>query len=123
MSTNDETIITERTESGRLDYQNPPAFDHEVGDLAIIGDTWDLWVDGAQRSIPVLYIEIESREREYVVEEGEWYCNYRVAHYDHRAEHVLTCSLDTEDLEDVEFGASRESDKNARELIEEELNE
>lgn len=99
-----ETVIT-HTDAG-LEYVYPPAFEHEVGERAVIGDTWELWLDGELTSVPILYVEIDSRSREYVIDEDEWYVRYHVDHYDGSGAHVATISLTPEDVADQPFGTS-----------------
>lgn len=92
-----DTLVTTKDGDG-LTYHFAPEFEFEVGDHALIGDTWELFINGKLQEVNILYLEIVGRSREFVVDEEEWYIEYRVEHYDHTGTKVATISLDDEDV-------------------------
>lgn len=92
-----ETVITHNDDGG-LEYVEAAEFDYEVGDRFAAGEEMKLHIDGELQEVLVLYYEITSRSREYVVDEREWYVRYGITLYDLRGQELGDEKLTTEDI-------------------------
>jgi hypothetical protein len=95
------TTATTRNDDGDLEYNDAPEPVYQEGDSYGVNEVMDLWIDGELTSVHIRTLKVASIDREYVVEEGEWYLNYRVRLVDRWHATVTKETLDEEELRDT----------------------